>query len=96
MTNDPDQEGAAAAHDAKAAMELAQQVRLLFVGKSPDVQGAALADLLSTWLAGHVVGGDFHATADLRAALLEAHLAAVRELVPIDFRRYVKSRRPPQ
>ncbi|HYH41379.1 MAG TPA: hypothetical protein VD867_05320 [Burkholderiales bacterium] len=35
------------------ALRISEACRPLFAGKPPVVQGAALADLVSTWLAGH-------------------------------------------
>src|SRR5262245_21904161 len=45
-------------------------------GRPPAIQGAALADLLAIWLAGH--------PAEVREALLAEHISTVRELVPIN------------
>ena len=53
-------------------------------GHPPELQGAALADLLATWLAGHVIAGDRDTTLHLRAELLANHIAAVTALVPIN------------
>ena len=43
--------------DAKKVEALVKAVMPLFRGRSVQLQGAALADLLSIWLAGHVVPG---------------------------------------
>jgi hypothetical protein len=56
----------------------------LLAGHAPEVQGAALADLLAIWLAGHHVAGDEYATRSLRAELLAMHCAAVRTLTAIN------------
>jgi len=56
-------------------------------GRPPEEQGAALADLLATWLAGHLVKGDPAATAELRQGLLDMHLAQVAELVALHHKR---------
>jgi hypothetical protein len=58
----------------------------LLAGQAPEVQGAALADLLAIWLAGHHVAGDEDATRSLRAELLAMHCAAVRTLTSINAR----------
>jgi hypothetical protein len=49
-------------------------------GLGHDVQGAVLADLVSMWLAGFV-GPDAEA---VRHELLEAHVALVRKLIPVN------------
>lgn len=59
-------------------------VRWVLRGHSAAVQGAALADLLAIWLAGHDVPGDEDATRTMRAELLALHCGSVRELVPVN------------
>jgi len=59
---------------AKAALELARKLRPALAGESGGVQGAALAELLSIWLAGH--------PPELRERLLTMHIDHVRQLVP--------------
>ena len=67
--------------------ELAEIDRLVYAimpllaGKPVPVQGAALADLLSIWLAGHLAATPA-ATERWRAELLEHHLSVVRRLIP--------------
>ena len=53
----------------------------------PQIQGAALADLLAMWLAGHVDRDDPGGKNSdrMREAVLEAHLIAVRALVPVNY-----------
>jgi hypothetical protein len=58
------------------AISLARRIHPLLAGQHPAVQGAALADLLATWLAGF--------DPDAREALLDNHIHIVRELVPIN------------
>ena len=65
------------------AQTLVELIRPILAGHPPMVQGAALADCLSIWLAGHNVPDDADATHDLRAVLLENHCAVVRQLTPI-------------
>jgi hypothetical protein len=67
---------------------LVTAVRPLFAGKPPEVQGAALADLLALWIAGHVA----HDPADkaFREELLELHLKTVRALIPINYRTHIE------
>jgi hypothetical protein len=61
-------------------VELLARISPLLAGKPPEVIGATLADLLATYLAGHMGDGQDA----LREALLDAHLIAVRELVPVN------------
>jgi hypothetical protein len=60
------------------------RIRPLLADHPPDIQGAALADLLAIWLAGHHVEGDEAATGDLRAELLASHCALVRHLTTVN------------
>jgi hypothetical protein len=83
-----------ASEDADEAMALTRATSKLFAGKAADVQGAALADLLALWLAGHVVPGDPEGTQLVRDAILEMHLAAMWKLVPINFKYQIEPRMP--
>ena len=78
--------------DAKAVQALVRKIAPLLKGKPPEVQGAALADLLAMWLAGHLDRSDPEGekTALLREATLELHLMAVRALIPINYEMQVK------
>jgi len=78
--------------DAKAVQALVKKMMPLLKGKPPEVQGAALADLLAMWLAGHLDRSDPEGekTALLREATLELHLMAVRALIPINYEMQVK------
>lgn len=64
-------------------VRLLDRVTPLFAGHPPAVQGAVLAELLALWLAGHAAEGDQAQTDQLRQDLLAAHLASVRELIPL-------------
>jgi len=66
--------------------EVSQQIYDLLSGRGAAVQGAVCADLLSRWLAGHVVPGNEKATAEAREEILEAHIRTVRKLIPIQER----------
>jgi hypothetical protein len=79
MTLDPDQTA-----DPDQVGELVERVRPLLAGQDPPVVGAALADLLAIWVAGHIVTDDPKATDMLRAVLLANHFRAVSGLVPIN------------
>jgi hypothetical protein len=65
---------------------LVKKIKPLLAGNAPELLGAALAELLSIWLAGHVVVGDPEATGELRAKLLAAHCVAVRQLTRVNAR----------
>jgi hypothetical protein len=62
----------------KAAAELAEQLedgcRAVLARHPPALQGAALAALVATWLAGH--------RPEVRDKMLELHVDGVRNLVP--------------
>lgn len=75
---------------AKSVEALVKAVIPLFRGKSVQVQGAALADLLALWLAGHVNRDDPAASDGVRKQMLELHLQAVWALVPLNFEEYVE------
>lgn len=63
---------------------LVDRIGPLLAGRSPDIQGGALADLLAIWLAGHHVEGDGEATRKMREALLLYHIGQVRELTTVN------------
>lgn len=63
---------------------IAKRIKPLLAGEPAEVQGAALADLLAIWLAGHQVEGNAEATRTLRAELLAHHCSIVRQLVPVN------------
>jgi hypothetical protein len=60
--------------DVREAEALSMRMRPFLAGKSPAVQSAVLADLLSIWLAG--------IRPDLREEFFQGHIALVRDLVP--------------
>jgi hypothetical protein len=67
---------------------LSEQIKPLLAGKSAQVQGATLADLLAIYLAGHIIFNkqgkeDGKATGQLRDELVVAHMATVRRLVTL-------------
>jgi hemerythrin len=72
--------------DADDVVALVAQLRPLLASKPSEIQGAALADLLSIWLAGHVIRGDHKATKRLRDKVLNIHIEIVRRLIPISFK----------
>jgi hypothetical protein len=76
--------------DARRVYELVEAIKPILVGEKPAVQGAALADLLAMWLAGHVSVGDPTATEAMRESALELHLMAVRGLIPIEYKQSIE------
>jgi hypothetical protein len=67
--------------------ELYDLIGSLLAGKPSQVQGAALADLLATWLAGHIVKDDKRETDRMRERLLKMHVKTVRQLIPVNANR---------
>lgn len=61
--------------------EITRRVRPILAGHPAYIQGAVLADLLATWIAGHRAGKK---TLELRAQMLEFHLKAVIAMVAIE------------
>jgi hypothetical protein len=70
---------------------LVARLRPVLAGQPPQVQGAALADLLATWLAGHIWKDgaviDPKNTARSREELLSMHIGMVRSLIAIESER---------
>lgn len=62
--------------------DLVRQISPILAGRSAQVQGAVLADLLATWIGGHGVVGNREATEIIRQELMNMHINAVLELVP--------------
>lgn len=56
--------------------EIVERIRPLLAGKHPALQSSVLADLAAIWLAGHDKA--------LRLDLLDAHVALIRELIPVN------------
>jgi hypothetical protein len=61
---------------ASLAMEIAKQIHPFLAGLNPEIQGAVLADLLATWLAGFPQQG--------REVMLQMHLAGMRPLIEVN------------
>jgi hypothetical protein len=64
------------------ARAIVLQIKPFLAGLRSESQGAILADLLSLWLAGHIVPGNQEETEKLRGILLDNHIEAVRLLIP--------------
>lgn len=60
--------------DKKVVFELVERIRPILADHHPAEQGAALADLLAIWLAGH--------SPEVRDQLFQAHGMMVLELLP--------------
>ena len=61
--------------DPEQVERIAARIKPLLAGHPPEVQGAALADLLSLFIAGH------HPA--IRDEMLALHFQAVRDLIPV-------------
>lgn len=70
--------------DVDLVVNTIEKIRPLLAGKPAEVQGAALADLLAMWLAGHIMPDDPEGTRELRETILAGHIDAVRELIPVN------------
>jgi hypothetical protein len=70
----------------REVVALVDRLKPLLAGRSPAIQGAALADLLAIWLAGHHLEGDADATRKMREELLTFHIGQVRETITINER----------
>lgn len=68
------------ADDANTIVAISETIGPILRGLGPDVQGAVLADLVATWLAGFQGEG----AEGLRRDLLAAHISLVRELIPVN------------
>lgn len=63
--------------------EIVLRIRPLLAGHPPHIQGGVIAELASTWIAGHVVKGNAAETDRLRADLLAGHRDVVARLIPL-------------
>lgn len=72
------------------AMQLVEQIRPILAGEDPAVQGAALADLLAMFLAGHVVVGSPEESEGIREAYLTMHIEMVRKLIPLNYKAIIE------
>jgi hypothetical protein len=77
-------------------VRLVERINPILAGQPSVIQGAALADLLAIWLAGHVYEGLPSTTATMREALLLAHVEHVRALVSVNARMMGTSGKPPR
>lgn len=75
------------ATEVKQIAALVDTVRPILAGQPSPIIGGALADLVATWIAGHVMEGDPLKTYNLRMRLLKHHREMVSGLVAINARR---------
>ena len=64
---------------APEAIQLADSIKPLLANQESEMAGAALAELVALWAAGHVVFGDASETERLRQTLLDDWVSTVRE-----------------
>lgn len=74
---------------ATRSQELADRIKPILAGQGSAVQSAALAELVSLWLAGHVILEEANATEKpqteaTREAILANFIALVRNLTPVN------------
>jgi len=72
------------------ALRIAEKARPLFAGHPPDIQGAAICDLIAIYLAGHIVPKNPEQTAKAREVVLQTMVRTVRELIPYMEQVYIK------
>lgn len=73
-----------ARRDATTALSLAERVRPVLAGNPPDIIGAALADLVAMWIAGHFDTRGAIETAKHREQLIGQWLDTVRQLIEVN------------
>lgn len=67
--------------DAKEVERIVASICPMLAARPPQIQGAALADLLATWIAGHAIPGETIEIDALRERILELHIEMVRRLI---------------
>jgi hypothetical protein len=65
-------------------LEIAEQIKPLLAARSPVLQSAVLAELLSLLLAAHWIPGNRAETVSMRKTILEMHCRLVWELVEVN------------
>lgn len=71
------------AEETTRVLAVSHMCSMVLRGEGPGVQGAALADLMSTFLRGHRIPGDREAEIEMREAMLEQWCRTVRQLVEL-------------
>ena len=70
--------------ETREVAEAVDKIKPILAGRSADIQGAILADLLSMWVAGHFIPGDPRKTDELRRDVLAFHLSMIPTLIEIN------------
>lgn len=65
----------------------AEKIAPFLAGLSSHMQGAIIAELTATWLAGHVIVDSPHGSRALRECLFTAYIEAVRDLANLEVAR---------
>ena len=86
MTIDPDDDPDGTAR-ALASQAIANRIAGILAGLPCEVQGAALADIVACWIAGHVGAPDGRPLANYRVEILTEFIELVGALVPFHDRR---------
>ena len=73
------------------AIAIGSVIEPLLAGRPAEVQGAILADLTATWLAGHVADSPDQ-TEEFRRAMFDHWVETVWKLVPINERAAMEER----
>ena len=75
-------------HHVRNVQKLVRKLAPILAGNPAEVQSAALADLMATWLAGHqdLNNPDSSEIQELRKELFEQWCATTLDLVPINSR----------
>jgi phosphoenolpyruvate-protein kinase (PTS system EI component) len=76
---------------AAEADQVVQTMMRVLQQKPPNIVSAALADITALFFASHVIAGDPERTKEAHEALIEIHVNAIRELIPVNFDKYVKN-----
>ena len=63
------------------ALDLVEQIRPILATRDEGAQGAALAELLAVWIAGHTAGPPGQTVHQWREELLQEHIELVRKLI---------------
>lgn len=78
------------AREKKEFEELIEAIRPMLADKGAEVQGCVLAELVATWVAGHVALGDPKTTKMVHEQVLQMHVVAVEALVDINYKTSVE------
>jgi hypothetical protein len=73
---------------------LVEAIRPFFIGQRGETVGDALADLVSIWLAGHVIPDDLQLSHRVQERLLRRHMKTVRRLIPVNYWTEIEPRFP--